>query len=62
MVAHPSQGKLVFPIQDHVILRATVPRGKGAPPSGTAQGGSGGSAGTGAQAGSGAQKGSGSGK
>ncbi len=28
LVTHPKQGKLIFPIKDHTVLQATVPRGK----------------------------------
>jgi hypothetical protein len=44
LVKNPKQGKLIFPIQDQTVLRATVPRGKAAPSgsgSGSGQGASG---------------------
>ena len=52
LVKNPKQGKLIFPIQDQTVLRATVPRGKGAPgasgqgAAGSGQGGSGAGQGT----------------
>jgi hypothetical protein len=36
LVTHPKQGKLIFPIKDQTVLRATVPRGKA--PSGSGSG------------------------